>query len=322
MAEIEFDEYGAAPRFPVIQTQRFVNIAGAVCSISLLAGVAVWGYNLAMRDVSGVPVIRAQHDPLRVAPANPGGTIADHQGMAVNAIAELGAAEPLPDQIILAPEPVQLDLDDTPGLVAGGPADGAPQVVMAEEPAAIMAVGQAPLSGVSDVLAEAVAEPAAEPVSTSDAVAAALAEALGIDEASLTQVEPTGALQTPGAGLARSLRPMPRPSTAAKRLMVDASLTPAVPVRMVDPASLAPGARLVQLGAFDTVELAQGEWARLAERFGDLMSGKGVVFQPAESGGRVFYRLRAEGFEGEDDARRFCSALEAEDATCVPVVHR
>jgi cell division septation protein DedD len=322
MAEIDFDEYGAAPRFPMIQTQRFVNMAGAVCSIGLLAGVAVWGYNLAVRDVSGVPVIRAQHDPLRVAPANPGGTIADHQGMAVNAIAELGAAEPLPDQIILAPEPVQLDLDDTPGLVAGSPVTGAPPIVIAEEPAAITAPRQAPLSGVSDVLAETVSDPSAEPAATSDAVAAALAEALGIDEASLTQVEPTGAVQASGAGLARSLRPMPRPATAAKRLTVDAAPIPAVAMRMVDPAALAPGARLVQLGAFDTVELAQGEWARLAERFGDLMSGKGVVVQPAESGGRVFYRLRAEGFEGEDDARRFCSALEAEDATCVPVVHR
>lgn len=322
MAEIDFEDYGAPPRFGGLQTQRLVNVAGAVCSLGLLAGVAVWGYHLAVRDVSGVPVLRATQGPLRIAPDNPGGTIADHQGMAVNAIAGLGAAEPLAEQIILAPDPVQLELDDTPGLAAGLDPSGQTLPVMAEGPATITDPG-APGGNAGAALAgdaTAFAQPASP--NTSDAVAAALAEALGIDDGSLSQVEPTGAMQPSGGGVARSLRPKPRPALAAKRLSVDAGATPAVAMRMVDPGALESGTRLVQLGAFDTVELAQGEWARLAQLFGDLMSGKGVVVQPAESGGRVFYRLRAEGFEGEDDARRFCAALEAEDATCVPVVHR
>lgn len=322
MADIDFDDYGAPPRFPLVQTQRFVNLAGAVCSVGLLAGVAVWGYNLAVRDVSGVPVIRAAQDPLRVAPANPGGTIADHQGMAVSAIAELGLAEPLPDEIILAPEPVQLELDDTPGLLAElAPAD----LVLPSGPAPAGLVQAAPevMVTAGGPGAGGRASEATAPLDTADAVAAALAEALGIEDTDLSQVEPTLAVLPTGDGLARSPRPMPRPVSGARHLSVGAAPAPAaVTMRMVDPATLAPGARLVQLGAFDTEALAQDEWARLAERFGDLMSGKGVVFQPAESGGRVFYRLRAEGFDGEDDARRFCSALEAEDATCVPVVHR
>jgi hypothetical protein len=44
--------------------------------------------------------------------------------------------------------------------------------------------------------------------------------------------------------------------------------------------------------------------------------------QKASSGGRVFYRLRAMGFDDLGDARRFCSALVAENADCIPVVTR
>jgi hypothetical protein len=52
------------------------------------------------------------------------------------------------------------------------------------------------------------------------------------------------------------------------------------------------------------------------------MAGKSMVVQPALSGGRTFYRLRALGFADEDEARRFCSALLAENATCIPVTQR
>jgi hypothetical protein len=46
------------------------------------------------------------------------------------------------------------------------------------------------------------------------------------------------------------------------------------------------------------------------------------VIQSAESGGRTFYRLRAEGFADEDDARRFCAAITAEGPDCIPVAVR
>ena len=70
------------------------------------------------------------------------------------------------------------------------------------------------------------------------------------------------------------------------------------------------------------MEAARADWARLTTRFGDLMAGKAMVVQSAQSGGRAFYRLRAQGFENEDDARRFCAALLAENAACIPVAHR
>jgi hypothetical protein len=68
--------------------------------------------------------------------------------------------------------------------------------------------------------------------------------------------------------------------------------------------------------------VARSEWERLTAQLGDLLDGKRRVVQRAESGGRIFYRLRAAGFEDLADARRFCSALQAERAECIPVVTR
>jgi FAD/FMN-containing dehydrogenase len=88
------------------------------------------------------------------------------------------------------------------------------------------------------------------------------------------------------------------------------------------PADLAPvpeGTRLVQLGAFDTAEEARAAWARIADRFSPLLADKGRVLQQAEAGGRGFWRLRARGFDDLAHARRFCAALVAQRADCIPV---
>jgi hypothetical protein len=57
---------------------RLVNGAGALTSLALVVGLGLWGYRLAVRDVQGIPVIRALAGAARVAPADPGGDLADH----------------------------------------------------------------------------------------------------------------------------------------------------------------------------------------------------------------------------------------------------
>jgi hypothetical protein len=83
-----------APDAPGGLTQRVVNGAGALTSVVLVLGLAVWGYRLAVRDVTGVPVIRALEGPARSAPADPGGELAAHQGLSVNAVTADGTAAP------------------------------------------------------------------------------------------------------------------------------------------------------------------------------------------------------------------------------------
>jgi hypothetical protein len=85
-----------------------VNWAGALMSVGLVVGMSVWAVQLLMRDVSGVPVIEALEGPMREPPADPGGTQAPHQGLAVNRIAEGEEAQPVPDRLVLAPPPIEL----------------------------------------------------------------------------------------------------------------------------------------------------------------------------------------------------------------------
>lgn len=294
MADRDYAEYGVPQAYGPGRAQRLVQLAGAASSVALVLALGVWGYKLAVRDIAGVPVIRAIEGPLRVAPADPGGEQADHQGLAVNDVAAEGGAAPTADRLVLAPKPVELTLEDTAGLTDPLATE------VALQPAALATVTEAE---------PAVAEPEEDPV------AAALSAALDT-EVEAVALDEDGSPPPEGA-ITRSLRPLPRP----ERPETTVAATPSAPTE-IDPKALEVGTRLVQFGAYDSEAEAKAEWMRLAGRFGDLMIGKAMVIQPAQSGGKTFFRLRAHGFEGEDEARRFCSAVVAENASCIPVAHR
>ena len=287
MADLEFDDFEGgygAPGLPVRlnRAKQLINIAGAVCSVGLLAGMGVWGYQLAVRDVSGVPVMRALAGPMRLAPVDPGGDQASHQGLSVNAVAATGSSAPVADQLTLAPRAVEL----LPSEIAEAPPieDGAGTLIDTE-------TGQA-------------------------------VELVSAD------IE-----LPPGDGVTRSLRPQARPSavTAAptavesdpNALVTNVETVSAPPaLTEIDPNSLEVGTRLAQLGAFDTPDVARAKYQELQVTFAELMAGKSMVIQSAQSGGRTFYRLRAHGFPGDDEARRFCAALQAQNTDCIPVAQR
>lgn len=286
---------------------KFINILGGVASLALIAGVGVWGYKLIVRDVSGVPVVRALEGPMRVQPEDPGGRPADHQGLAVNDVAANGTAAPPADRLVLAPRPVSLTEDDQPMAALEIAADADRE---AADPAVQALVEQLisnvkPLDGPAPGAAEIVQPEPLEAVAPADLA------------------EPQPAVLT-GPGLPRSLRPQLRPAEIIQaRAEVPAEAAPGTDtVREIDPESLPVGTRLAQLGAFDSAEAARGEWARLDTRFEDYMQGKARIVQQASSGGRSFYRLRAMGFDDIHDARRFCAVLAAEGVDCIPVTIR
>ena len=332
------DPYGGAGAAPddIAATQpgsigMLVNWAGALVSLGLVVGMGVWAWQLTTRDVSGVPVIQALEGPMRVAPDDPGGAQAPNQGLSVNRIAEGQEAAPAPDRVVLAPPPVDLD-----GVPVPRPVDAE---AVAEANAALidrLLSSGAPLDAVTDPAAAAgsSSDPAVDPAPAApeagqspeagaapeDAITTAVAEALE-----------SGAIPASVPGVARSLRPVPRPvQSAPAQPATGAAPAPAAesPAPDVDgvteiaPADLPAGTRLVQLGAFDTETIARSEWDRLTTRFPDFMAGRARVIEQASSGGAVFYRLRAHGFDDLPAARRFCTALVAQGAACIPVTVR
>ena len=365
MADADFDGLGGGfPRgSPAAQggvpsrgvvARRLVTVAGAAASLALVVGFGLWGYRLAVRDVQGVPVIQALDGPMRIAPEDPGGEVADNQGLAVNNVAAVGAAAPLPDELILAPRPIALTDEDTAGLAGMDPS--APALAAAPVAAlpgdADLALAAAPLTesasptevAVDAALAEALGltpdavsadavDDAAEALESGSEVGPELVPELGPEFAAEPMLEPAPGLASaelaPAGAIITSPRPKARPDTRASVLAGDSATDApaggaigAVSSGEIDPATIPVGTRLVQFGAFDTADQARAEWVRLSGQFGELLAKKGMVLQPAESGGRTFYRLRAHGFEDEDDARRFCSAFVAQDATCIPVPQR
>ena len=340
MADMKFDDFDGGYSSPENgRVSRLINLAGAACSVALVLGMAVWGYQLAVRDVNGIPVFRAVAGPLRVAPDNPGGDVMAHQGLSVNAIASAGVALPLPESLTLAPKSAELAAEDVAGLVvttdAAAALDGMETEVAMDVQEAGAPSPEAGSSGlaVSDIAASDILTPqeitiaAPLPQTQAEAVELALAAALAD-----VPVEDTAAMETTPV-LIKSVRPRLRPVAAAAvvaAVVADATaaemsdvqqVAAIVPVE-VDPTTIPAGTRLVQLGAFDDEPAARAEWIKLQGRFAELINGKAIIVQPAQSGGRTFYRLRAHGFDGEDEARRFCAALLAENASCIPVAQR
>lgn len=299
---------------------RFTQVTGAAVSLALVVGIGYWGTKLVMRDVSGIPVVRAVEGPMRIQPDNPGGQLADHQGLAVNMVAAAGSAEPPPDRLLLAPAPVDLTEEDVASALLSEAASPE-EIETASDPDAVTrAMRQGAVDELVAELTRGAAPldpvPAAAPAGPLRVSAPAPAVAGTVREA-----QPMLASFT-GPGVARSPRPPARPALA-RASVVRASLPQApAPVADIDPDSLPEGTRLAQLGAFDSAEVARREWDRIAERYADYMEGKSRVIQQASSGGRIFFRLRAHGFQDISDARRFCSALVAEGADCIPVTAR
>tara|TARA_R110002110_G_scaffold40880_23_gene130537 strand:- start:4544 stop:5467 length:924 start_codon:yes stop_codon:yes gene_type:complete len=307
MADFNFDqvERGFGAQRQGRGGSFFINIAGAVTSVALIFGLGYWGYRLAVRDMTGIPVVRALEGPMRIAPQDPGGEITAHQGLSVNSVAADGAASRPADRVILAPVPVDLIAGDaagtavavpgpvsardigSPGIAVAGLQASAPYAVDANDPAVMSALSEAISGGVTPLSGD--IDPTAE-------------------------IAP--AYDFPEGTVERSPRPLPRPG--AFRL----AMAPAASVPEIDGTTLAAGTRLVQLGAFDSADTARKEWERLAGKFGDLLAGKTRIVQAAQSSGRTFYRLRADGFADEAESRRFCSALVAEKAACIPVTVR
>ena len=310
MGHVGYESYAPDIEEPAGKPLKsYTNVLGALLSVSLVAGVGVWGYQLVMRDVSGIPVVRAVEGEMRVRPEDPGGQLALHQGLAVNEVAAEGEASGPVDRLVLAPQPTVLRAEDGP--VSAAPVQQPEALEVDVENADIDEMIARLKARAAAVEASPVAEEGTDGVEA-DVEAAILAVATAI---------PTPASVTaPADGVRISARPQLRP--------IRVSAAPAsVPTQKAasleaDARAIPVGTRLVQLGALDTPEIAQDMWGNLATRFGDYMADKEMVIQTATTGGRTFYRLRAMGFADLADARRFCSALLAEGAECIPVVTR
>jgi hypothetical protein len=279
-----YDE-GFTPAAGAPRVTNLVNIAGAAMSFALILGVGFWGYKLIVRDVSGIPVVRAMEGDMRVLPDNPGGAVAMHTGLAVNEVAASGEAGGPEDTLVLAPRTAGLAAEDL---------EAQPVPAAAEMTAAVENV------------------PAEDEIMALAAQLSALAPAP--DEQAATVDLNVIPATVPGVATS------PRPSVRPASFQVPATAAPSSSEVAVTTASFPTGTNLVQLGAFQSPTLAAQEWARLQSRFGQLIADRAHFIEVSNQSGGTWYRLRASGFEDRAEARRLCAALQAEGANCIAVV--
>ncbi|MEP3347796.1 MAG: SPOR domain-containing protein [Litoreibacter sp.] len=317
MADLEFGAFSAPAAPQQGRFSRMMNFVGAGSSVVLVLGLAFWGYQLSVRDVTNVPVIRALEGPARVQPADPGGQLAQHTGLAVNSVQSEGEAEGPTGQVILAPEPIDLTQED---------AIVAPPNEVEVEAEGVVEESVGTLVSLND---------AADPATTQALVDRLAAGATPLENTAPAQEEVEVELARPildpkVPGVNRSPVPTRKPNVDLAALQAQAAVASAVVAvagestasAEVEASSIESGTRLVQLGAFDDAATARNEWDKIAARFEDYIDGKSRVIQEATSGGRKFYRLRAVGFADLNASRRFCAVLVAGKAACIPVLAR
>jgi hypothetical protein len=279
---------------------------GAALSLFLLAGAIGWSYQLIVRDVNQIPIVRAQLGPLRVAPDNPGGLTAANQGLSVTQLA-VNEKPLLSNEIYLAPAAEILNEENLELKVTeeyeSNKVDGAFEIkeVNAENSMNLEALPDQKEvdSRSNDVGVLSKAAFSQKKIEIENAVSLALSITNDPDK-SLSWLRP-------------KIRPVGfyRNGNITEDQIVSNEPMPKLPI----------GSAVVQLGAFDSKSLAESEWQRFEKILGSILIPKKMVVQKAESGGKIFYRLRASGFSDISDARQFCTAI-SDKVACIPVVTR
>jgi hypothetical protein len=284
------------------------RLSGAALFLALIAALALWSFRLGTRDAAAVPVIKAMAGPARIEPAEPGGTQAAHQGLEVNAVLA-GRPAPMPRDVPAAePRPAVLQAEDAPQgeLVLAAPAILAEQVLGEDGD-----LPMPPPDEIAGTAAPAPGQPLGEAV-------AALAEAPEAAPGPRPRNRPANLVA------ARPKKPAPAKAAAAPaRPAEPPAAAPAPKVASAAPApessGVRPGARLVQLGAFDSEEITRQAWSQLVAKNPDLLSSKNLFVERTTANARVFYRLRVAGFASSEETRQMCEALRARGVACIPV---
>jgi hypothetical protein len=287
------------------------RMAGAAVFLGLVAGLGLWSYRLGTRDAAEVPVIRAIEGPTRVAPDDPGGARAAHQGLEVNDVLAGRPAVLESPAPVMAPTPTLAPEDGPQGeLVLAGPEAMVERVVAESGELAV------PAAEVDPELA--LGGPAGD-------------EALPlIGDAEVLDGDPLAPTATAAAGprpmnrpanlvVARAT-PAAAPETAVAKVAAPEPAAPAAaPREAAEVGGLQKGTRLVQLGAFDSEAITRKAWDQLVARNPDLLASKSLYIERTTANARVFYRLRVAGFTNTDQTREMCEALRARGIDCIPV---
>jgi cell division septation protein DedD len=309
MRDLYSDDYDSLTDAPAV-SPTLRRLAAAALFLTLITTLTLWSYRLGTRDAAEVPIIRAMEGAARIEPDDPGGSQAAHQGLEVNAVL---AAAPVPvpagDEAVMPVARVLTQEDSSQGELVLSAPQALAERLLGQAPARDQALGTP--QETDDFLPVPLAE-----VAEADAI-------VGADDADAGAMPGPRPRNRPSNLVVARAEPEKKP-VAPAATVVAAVASAAAPVARtavaVQPAAdPGKGARLVQLGAFDSEAITRAAWDQLVARNPDLLASKSLYVERTTSNARVFYRLRVAGFDSSDQTRQMCEALRSRGIDCIPV---
>lgn len=342
IADSSYDEDAARPA----SRRRGILVAAAVAGVALLGGLGVFGMSMFGGGSDTPAFVRADPDPIKVRPENPGGTTVPNQDSEVYQRVSGGASDTAPAQerlISSTESPVDVtarepeipevvpgvDEEDLAGLVKSEDRiePETPSASMAEETAVVtprrvrtmIVRPDGTMVPREEIEPAVVAEPLAAAAPIETAAPAEAAEAIEADDGPVVETPQTVAVvptrrvepQAAAPAATRPAAPAPAPQAAAPR-------PAAAPVSA--PVAAAPAGAVsewsMQIASQPTAESAQSAYQDLARRYGGVLEGRGVAIVRADIEGRgTYYRVRIPA-SSRDEAIQLCTRYKAAGGSC------
>jgi len=318
-----FSEYRARSKE---NNSSFGLIAGVVIGIAAVGGIGwyLWSTGaLTTGGEGGVPqLVKANPDPYKVKPENPGGMKVENQDVLVYDRVARGEAPPRVENLLPGPEepkaPPKPAAEPTPepapAQAAAEPAKPEPAKPEAAKPAPVETAEVEPAKPepAKPEPAREAAKPAAPAQPEQDPLAAAVLAATGGRQSA------TGPIAAkPAAPAAEEPTPAPAAGSAAPAAELPAQLAVVPPAA---PAAAIAGAFQVQLASARSEQGAMGEWNRIVGKNKDALGGLTPNVARVDLGEKgVFFRLRAGPLADKAAADSLCAALSAQNVGCIVV---
>ena len=316
-------------------------ILASVAGLAVLIGGI--GYHFLGGSGSGEPVvIRADNQPIKVQPENPGGTTVPNQDKAVyDRVA--GTLPNNPEQKALissGEEPVDLGAQDNdvgtndfpePAQTSETPAasgQNAPLIqtrevqTMIVRPDGSIVQSQEPASAPQQAAAADDSSLIAPPAETDEIAAIAAGNVPQQSSVNTPAAQPEPIAQTPATPAVRAPVVPSRPAEQPTNIVGNVpqrtqtqTTAPATPAA-AQVASAAGGGYFIQIASQPSAELAQQSYANMAQRYGSVIGGRAVDIKRADIPNKgTYYRVRVQA-GSKEDANALCGRFKGAGGSC------
>ena len=320
----------------------FGLIAGVAIGVVAVAGIGwyLWSSGALSTGgpTDGAPqVVKADTDPYKIKPDNPGGMQVANQDKLVYDRVAKGEAPPRVENLLPAPEepkappkpvapppdavkPAPVEAPKAETAKAEPPAAEPPkaaETAKAAEPAKVETAKPEPAK--PEPAKPEAAKPAAPAKTEQDDLASLVAAATGGREAATGPINAKPSASAAPAAQAPAAQPAAPQTQVAAAPPVTAPVAPAAAPPAVAPAAMA-GAFQIQLASARSEQGAMGEWNRISGKNKDALAGLTPNVARVDLGEKgVFFRLRAGPLKDKTAADSVCAALSAQNVGCIVV---